>query len=144
VVIESTSLVALLGALDVVLPFGIWEEDGTRGADDRFCIPLPPRPLLSAVGDFRLARGFLTGSDRVGLVVLVFLTTTAGAVGAFELMDDPGLVLWELPGLAGMAVAPTDGTLVGALGNCAAAAGGTDPVLDARLKRLADCFVGCL
>jgi hypothetical protein len=67
---------ALLAALDAVLPLEIC-EDGARGKEGKSCVPSPPRP---AGGDLRLARGFLVASDRVGLTVLVFLTTTAGVV----------------------------------------------------------------
>lgn len=43
-----------------------------------------------------------------------------------------------------MLVPPVDGTLMGALGSCGAAVVTADPVLEARLRRLVDCLVGCL
>jgi hypothetical protein len=37
-----------------------------------------------------------------------------------------------------------DETLAGTLVSCGTVIAATDPVLEARLRRLVDCFVGCL
>lgn len=100
--------------------------------------------MLFSAGALRL-RGALAVSARAGLTVLVFLTAIGGMEGPLELMEEPGLMLCELPGRWGIGGSPTDGILLCPFESCVPdVCDGSDSALDIRLRRLADCSVGCV
>lgn len=103
---------------------------------DLDCASLGPSPMEadgaeSFSGDFRRTRTCFGASFRGCGGARVFFTTTGGMEWPRELIDESGLTLWEVPGRG-----PTDGALLGTAVRDEEFSDVTDPVLDARLRRL--------
>lgn len=98
-------------------------------------------PVFSFRGDFRLTRELLEGSARGWVGALVFFTIIGGIECPLELMDESGLILWELPDLWGWTTETLAGNMLCPLVTLGAS-DVTDPEFDAKLRRRLDWLVG--
>ena len=90
-------------------------------------------------GDLWRTRDAFDVSLRAWTGARVFLTTTTGGIELLrELMDEPGLIFCELPGLCGIVVVPFEGNLFCPAPRDEEASEMTEPVVDAILRRRLD------